>query len=77
METKISVKNITIDGMKVFADVTVVDGITEETKTYHCNTNSEGYGLWMNGQQTDGTCQFSLSGSKSAIRSKLRRRFSD
>lgn len=65
------VKDLVIDGLS--ASATIVDDLGYE----RCiRTNGDGEGLWVNGQQVSGTCQFSVNGmSKSGIYKKFRKLF--
>jgi len=74
-ESKISVTNLVMDGRKASATVTVKD-FFGTTRQYDVNTNREGSGLWVNGKQTLGTCQFGVTSAASA-RAALRRYFQD
>jgi len=65
------VKSLEIDGLR--ASATIVD---EEGHERYIRTNGNGEGLWVNGQQVSGTCQFSVNGmSKSGIYKKFRKVF--
>jgi len=62
---KISVKTIN----KNYFAVTAINVFTEEPETWDVNTNREGEGLWINGKQILGTCQFSAGkNSRESIR---------
>lgn len=76
MSNQVSVENIQVQGRKISARVTATGEYTGITKVYQCETNSEGEGLWINGAQSEGTCQFSLTTNHNEIRRALENRFS-
>lgn len=69
-----SLRNVTVspvtedDGrFEWTASVTdTTDEFDSYTVAYH--TNRDGEGLWVNGQQVEGTCQFSLAGVSASTR---------
>lgn len=54
-------------------DLTAESYVSEEMLTRKCRTNHEGEGLWVDGKQVLGTCQFSLNVKD--VRGKIRRHF--
>jgi hypothetical protein len=56
--------------------VTTTDPVTGEVEVMDVHTNQGGDGLWINGQQIEGTCQFAFVGPHS-YRSYFQRRYSD
>lgn len=69
---KISVRNLVMDGRKASALVVVTNWMG--TREYEVHTNRDGQGLWINGKQTTGTCQFGVTSAASA-RAAFRRWF--
>lgn len=54
-------------------DLTTESDVSEEMVTREYRTNLEGEGLWCDGKQVLGTCQFSLNVND--VRGKIRRFF--
>jgi hypothetical protein len=54
-------------------NVTTESEVSDEMVTREYNTNPEGEGLWCDGKQVLGTCQFSLNVAD--VRGKIRRHF--
>ena len=71
----VKTSNLVRDGRRVDLDVTIKDEWEDATKEHHIHTNNEGQGLWIDGKQVTGTCQFSAPKSDSGIRSAIRRWF--
>ena len=71
---RVSIRSV--DGARFAAQVTVLDTWLGERQEHDCHTNSAGDGLWVDGQQVDGTCQFSVR-TVAAWRAALRRWFKE
>ncbi len=56
--TKVSLKKLPALTTNTYR-VTVTELLTDEIKVYTVRTNRDGEGLWINGIQVRGTCQFS------------------
>jgi hypothetical protein len=76
-EIKVSVKTAYDIDAHNAAYVTVIDGVLDETHEFTVNTDSGGSGLWIDGKQTLGTCQFSAGkNANSAYRRYFKRYYS-
>ena len=56
--------------------VTVTNWVTSVTRTYTVSTDDHGYGLWINGNQSMGTCDFTVAGLRYPA-AKIRKYFAD
>lgn len=76
MDKKISITQVVKNSYGEFTATVVVSEEWEPDRHYHAATNKDGEGLWLNGKQVAGTCQFKTR-SPGGFRSALRRWFAD
>ena len=74
-EIKVSVKTAYDIDAHNAAYVTVIDGILDETHEFTVNTDKRGSGLWIDGKQTLGTCQFSAGKNPNAAYRRYFKRY--
>ncbi len=65
MENKISVKQDINSNQENGYIVTITNGLTGEIRKHTVNTDPHGDGLWIDGKQIEGTCQFMFVNSNS------------